>query len=166
MLARLRWGRTSHEDLLEACGFAGPDFMVNLVLNPEGQLIRVVAGHFNLAYREGCREVDRMLAVEIDEPYDGVVASTGGFPLDIDLRQAHKALENACHALRPGGAVFFYAECPNGPGIQSFEDYVRRYGDEFEMRAALARLLDEAGPRARVAIIPYAGFTLPVKRGV
>jgi len=143
-----------------------------------------------------------------------VVASAGGFPLDIDLRQAHKGLENACRALRPGGSILFYAECPSGAGIQSFEDYVWRYRDEFEMQAALQRefvvgghkpywvarlgrkyqvhlvsgldaefvrrchfqsvspewhevvlenLLREAGPGARVAVIPYSGFTLPVQ---
>jgi len=208
-------GNPAHEDLLEACRMAAPDFMVNLVLSPQGRVIRVVAGHFDLAHREGCREVDRMLAVEIDQPYDVVVASAGGFPLDIDLRQAHKGLENACRALRPGGSIFFYAECPSGAGIQSFEDYVRRYRDDTEMRAALerdfavgghkawwvarlgrlydvhlvsalphdfvrcchfhpidpadhkaalARLLEQAGPRARIAVIPHAGFTLPVLR--
>ncbi|MGP8243038.1 MAG: nickel-dependent lactate racemase [Bryobacteraceae bacterium] len=210
-------GNPAHEDLLEACRLAEPDFIVNLVLSPEGGLIRVVAGHYDLAHREGCREVDRMLAVEIDQPYDVVVASAGGFPLDIDLRQAHKGLENACQALRPGGSILFYAECPNGAGIRSFEDYVRRYRDEYEMRAALerefavgghkaywvarlgrlydvhlvsaldpefvrrchlqpvapadhsaalGRLLEKAGPGARVAIIPYAGFILPVQRKI
>jgi len=208
-------GNPAHEDLLEACRLAEPDFIVNLVLSPEGGLIRVVAGHYDLAHRVGCREVDRMLAVEIDRPYDLVVASAGGFPLDIDLRQAHKGLENACQALRPGGAILFYAECSNGAGIQAFEDYVRRYRDEYEMRAALekefavgghkaywiarlgrlydvhlvsaldpefvrrchfqpvapadrtatlGRLLEKAGRGARVAVIPYAGFSLPVQR--
>jgi nickel-dependent lactate racemase len=210
-------GNPAHEDLLEACRMADPDFMVNLVMSPEGRLIRVVAGHFDLAHREGCREIDRVLAVDIGEPYDVVVASAGGFPLDIDLRQAHKGLENACRALRPGGSILFYAECPSGAGIQSFEDYVRRYRDDFEMRAALerefavgghkaywvarlgrlydvhlvsalpddfvrcchfqpvhpaehevelARLLANAGPRARMAMIPHAGFTLPVQSKV
>jgi nickel-dependent lactate racemase len=207
-------GNPAHEDLLEACRLAGPDFIVNLVLSPEGKLIRAVAGHFDLAHREGCLTVDRMLRVEIEAPYDLIVASAGGFPLDIDLRQAHKGLENACQALRPGGSILFYAECPNGAGIGSFEDYVRRYRDDFEMRQALAqefvvgghkaywvarlgrlynvhlvssldpefvrrchftpvfpadreaaldRLLREAGPTGRVAVIPYSGFTLPAK---
>jgi lactate racemase len=208
-------GNPAHEDLLEACRLAAPDFLVNVVLSPEGRLIRVVAGHFDLAHREGCREVDRLLAFEIDRPYDLVIASAGGFPLDIDLRQAHKGLENACRALRPGGSIVFYAECPNGAGSQSFEDYVRRYSDEFEMRAALerdfavgghkaywvarlgrlfdihlvsalppefvrrchfqpvdpsehqvaiGRLLEIAGASERVAVLPRAGFTLPVQQ--
>jgi nickel-dependent lactate racemase len=205
-------GNPAHEDLLEACAMAEPDFILNVVLSPDGKLIRVVAGHYDLAHREGCRTVDEMLRVEVATPYDVIVASAGGYPLDIDLRQAHKGLENACHALRPGGSILFYAECPNGAGIGTFEDYVRRYDGDFEMRAALerefvvgghkaywvarlgrlynvhlvsgldpdfvrrcrftpvspaehaaalGRLLKEAGPGARVGVIPYAGFTLP-----
>jgi lactate racemase len=205
-------GNPAHEDLLEACRLADPDFIVNVVLRPDGKLVRVVAGHYDLAHREGCRTVDRMLKAETDEPYDVVIASAGGFPLDIDLRQAHKGLENACQALKPGGSILFYAECPSGAGIGTFEDYVRRYRDDFEMRAALERefvvgghkaywvarlgrlynvhlvsgldsefvcrchfhpvsvadhevaardLLRQAGPDARVAVVPYSGFTLP-----
>lgn len=208
-------GNPAHEDLLEACRMIDPDFIVNVVLSPEGRLIRVVAGHYDLAHREGCRTVDRMLSAGIDEPYDLVLASAGGFPLDIDLRQAHKGLENACQALRRGASILFYAECPNGAGIGTFEEYVRRYRDDFEMEqalkrefvvgghkaywvarlgrwydvhlvsgldpefvrrchynpvpveerhAALERLLDKAGPRARVAVIPHSGFTLPIKQ--
>lgn len=141
-------GNPAHEDLLEACRMADPDFLVNVVLNPEGRLIQVVAGHFDLAHREGCRMVDRMLGAEIAAPYDLVVASAGGFPLDIDLRQAHKGLENACRALRPGGSILFYAECPSGAGIKSFEDYISRYRDDFEMREALQREFVVGGHKA------------------
>ena len=208
-------GNPAHEDLLEACRMADPDFIVNVVLSPEGKLIRVVAGHYDLAHREGCRTVDAMMRVELDTPYDLIVASAGGFPLDIDLRQAHKGLENACQALRPGGSILFYAECPSGAGIRSFEEYVASYRDDSEMRQALERefvvgghkaywvarlgrlydvhlvsgldpefvrrchftpvqpeehevalkdLLGRAGPNARVAAIPYSGFTLPEVR--
>lgn len=206
-------GNPAHEDLLEACRMAEPDFLLNLILSPEGRLIRVIAGHYEHAHRDGCRTVDEVLSAEIGEPYGLIVASAGGFPLDIDLRQAHKGLENACQALRPGGSILFYAECPSGAGIGAFEDYVQRYRDDFEMKAALERdfvvgghkaywvarlgrlynvhlvsglpedfvrrchfhpvtprnheavlqsLLQACGPRA--AVIPHAGFTLPMKR--
>jgi len=141
-------GNPAHEDLLEASRMVDPDFLVNVVLSPDGKLIRVVAGHFEHAHRDGCRTVDEMLRVDLDAPYDVVVASAGGFPLDIDLRQAHKGLENACHALRPGGAIVFYAECPNGAGIQSFEDYIWRYQDDREMQAALEREFVVGGHKA------------------
>jgi lactate racemase len=141
-------GNPAHEDLLEACRMAEPDFLLNVVLSPDGKLIRVVAGHYEHAHREGCHTVDQVLSVEIDEPYDLIVASAGGFPLDIDLRQAHKGLENACRALRPGGSILFYAECPSGAGIGTFEEYVRLYRDDFEMRKALEREFVVGGHKA------------------
>jgi nickel-dependent lactate racemase len=141
-------GNPSHEDLSEACRMIDPDFIVNVVLSPEGGVIRVVAGHWEQAHREGCRTVDQMLRVEVDEPFDLIIASAGGFPVDIDLRQAHKGLENACLALRPGGSIVFFAECPNGAGIKSFEEYVYRHNDEIEMKAALEREFVVGGHKA------------------
>jgi nickel-dependent lactate racemase len=141
-------GNPAHEDLAEACRMIGPDFIVNVVLSPGGDLIRVFAGHWEEAHREGCRMVDRMLRVEVDEPFDLIIASAGGFPVDIDLRQAHKGLENACLALKPGGSIVFYAECPNGAGIKSFEEYVYRYDDEVQMKAALDREFVVGGHKA------------------
>jgi len=132
-------GNPAHEDLLEACRLVDPDFLVNLVLTSEGKVARAVAGHYDLAHREGCRTVDEMMRVTMDEPYDLIIASAGGFPLDIDLRQAHKPLENACQALRPGGSILFYAECSNGAGIRSFEEYVERFSTDEEMRHKLER---------------------------
>src|SRR5262249_52474557 len=104
--------------------------------------------HYELAHREGCRTVDEMLVAEIDEPYDAIIASAGGFPLDIDLRQAHKGLENACQALRPGGSILFFAECPSGAGIGTFEEYVRKYDNDSEMKAALEKEFVVGGHKA------------------
>lgn len=141
-------GNPAHEDLLEACRMADPDFIVNVVLSPEGHLLHVAAGHYELAHREGCRAVDAALAAEIEEPFDLIIASAGGYPLDIDLRQAHKGLENACAALKPGGSILFYAECPNGAGHPRFADFVNQYADEYEMQRALEQHFEVGGHKA------------------
>lgn len=130
-------GNPAHDDLMEACRLIGPDFLVNVVLRPDGKLIRVVAGHWDQAHREGCRAVQELTATEIGEPYDLIVASAGGFPLDIDLRQAHKPLDAAVKALRPGGSIVFYAECPDGAGHPLFEEYVWRFDDHQAMEQVL-----------------------------
>ncbi len=141
-------GNPAHEDLLEACRMAEPDFIVNVVLDPEGRLLRVVAGHFDLAHREGCLAVDAALSASVNEPYDLIVASAGGYPLDLDLRQAHKGLENACAALKHGGSILFYAECPNGAGHQRFTDFIQKYDDEFAMQKALEDRFEVGGHKA------------------
>jgi nickel-dependent lactate racemase len=141
-------GNPSHEDLLDACRLVEPDFLVNVVLTPDGKLARVVAGHYDAAHREGCKTVDELLSVPIDDPYDLLIVSAGGYPLDIDLRQAHKGLENACRALSPGGTILFYAECSNGSGHPSFDQYVTRYADDIEMKRALLDHFEIGGHKA------------------
>jgi nickel-dependent lactate racemase len=141
-------GNPAHEDLLEACRLVDPDFLVNVVLTPDGKLARVVAGHYEKAHREGCKTVDELLCAPVEAPYDLLIASAGGFPLDIDLRQAHKGLENACRALRAGGTILFYAECANGSGHPLFDDYVKRFAGDQEMKRALLEKFEVGGHKA------------------
>ncbi len=42
-------GNPAHEDLLDACRLADPDFLINVVLTPDAKLARVVAGHYEQA---------------------------------------------------------------------------------------------------------------------
>ena len=88
------------------------------------------------------------MRIDVGEPYDLLIASAGGHPVDIDLRQAHKGLENACLALKPGGTIVFLAECPDGAGIRSFEGFINRYEDDRAMRAALEREFVVGGHKA------------------
>jgi nickel-dependent lactate racemase len=130
-------GNPAHEDLLEACGMVGPDFLLNVVLSPQGGLLHVAAGHFDEAHRAGCRAAARLLGTAIGAPFGLLVASSGGSPLDIDLRQAHKGMENACAALRKGGSLFYYAECGDGLGSGMLEEYLRRFASAAAMEEAL-----------------------------
>jgi len=130
-------GNPAHEDLLEACALAGPDFLLNVILSPEGELLHAVAGHFDQAHREGCRIAARLLGSAVSAPFDVLIASAGGSPLDIDLRQAHKGMENASKALRPGGTLFYYAACEDGLGSARIEEYLNRHATAAEMEAGL-----------------------------
>ncbi|MCS7025778.1 MAG: nickel-dependent lactate racemase [Bryobacteraceae bacterium] len=141
-------GNPAHEDLMEACRLVEPDFLLNVVLDPRGRLVKAVAGHWELAHREGCKAVDAMLRADLEEPFDLLIASAGGYPLDIDLRQAHKGLENAVQALKPGGSIVFYAECRSGSGHPGIDDYLHRFANDQEMEAELRRNFAVGGHKA------------------
>ena len=49
-----------------------------------------------------------------------MIASCGGFPYDINLIQAHKALDMAAHACKDGGTIVLLAECRDGLGRSDF----------------------------------------------
>jgi nickel-dependent lactate racemase len=118
------------------------------VLSPAGELVQVVAGHYDLAHRAGCKIVDQMYRIPIEQPYDMVLASAGGFPFDIDLRQAHKGMENASRALAPGGVMVYWAECREGAGHRKFEEWVEAFADSAAMEQELKQHFVVGGHKA------------------
>ena len=141
-------GNPAHEDLLEACRMFEPDFLLNVVLNCEGEIVRVVAGHYDLAHREGCKTVDQIYRCPIEKPFDVVLASAGGFPFDIDLRQAHKGMENAARALKPAGILLYFAECLDGSGHRAIDEWVKRFSTSSEMEQELRSQFVVGGHKA------------------
>jgi lactate racemase len=156
-------GNPMHEDMVEAVAQLRPDFLVNTVVDAAGRVTDVVAGHWIAAHEAGCRIVDRRCGAELGGRADVVVASCGGFPRDINVYQAQKALENAVRAVRPGGLVILVAECRDGHGDEEFLAWMRAYHSTAEMEEQLrgefvmgghkalgfAQLLD----RARVVLV-------------
>jgi nickel-dependent lactate racemase len=67
-----------------------------------------------------------MYKVPIAKKYDVVIASCGGFPKDINLYQAQKGLDNASHAVKDDGTIVLVAECREGFGERTFEEWMRK----------------------------------------
>ena len=98
-------GNPVRADIDEILDFLSVDFIVNVVLDEKKRIVHAVAGHAIDAHREGCRLLEEMYRIEIPEKADIVVVSPGGYPKDINLYQAQKALDNAKHAIKPGGSI-------------------------------------------------------------
>jgi nickel-dependent lactate racemase len=131
-------GNPVHEDMLEAAGMLRPDFLINLVLNAEGDVADVFAGDYVEAHLEGCRLVERLYGRRISQRADIVIASSGGYPKDINYYQAHKALDNAFHAVKEGGVIVLLAECREGLGHERFPHWFNYTASE-----AKERLMEE-----------------------
>jgi nickel-dependent lactate racemase len=117
-------GNPVREDMEEAAALVGPTFLLNVVLDGEKRIVAAVAGDLTQAHRQGCRKVDELYRVPIPQRADIVLASAGGWPKDIDLYQAHKALENAAAAVRDGGIIILLAECGEGLGHSTFAEWM------------------------------------------
>jgi nickel-dependent lactate racemase len=138
------------QDMEEAARIAGLDFILNVVLNSRKEIVRAVAGDFIEAHRSGAAVVDRMYK-KLVTPAEIVVTCAGGRPKDINLFQAHKALDNAKNAAAPGGTIILLAECSEGFGNPAFErwaceaksarDCIDRFGREYEFGGHKAALI-------------------------
>jgi len=140
-------GNPVHRNLLEAARMAKPNFLLNTVLSPDKQLLRVFCGALEKAHLAACREVERLYAVPLEQPADLAVVSCGGYPKDINFIQAHKALDYGVNALREGGTIILLAACSDGFGNKTFFDWFR-YQDLGEFEAALRERYEINGQTA------------------
>lgn len=113
-------GNPVHEDMSEAVGMLDPSFLVNTVLDADGEIASVYAGHWREAHRRGCDEYRAAHCVPVKERRPLVVVSAGGSPRDVNLIQSHKALEHASAVLEDGGTMLAVAECGRGLGRDDF----------------------------------------------
>lgn len=109
-----------HLDMVECTEFVNPDFLINSIIDTNGDIAKLVGGHWLTAWEEGCRWADEKFGVPIPELADLVIASCGGFPKDISLYQSTKSLFNAALAVKPGGTILLLAECREGAGADEF----------------------------------------------
>lgn len=138
------------EDIEEAGKLIGCDFVLNVVLNAKKEIVKAVAGDPILAHREGVKVVDFMYIIPIPQLADVVLVSAGGTPKDLNLFQSQKALDNAKHALKEGGAIILAAECPEGLGDKIFERWINEARDKQELIDRLDYAFEIGGHKAGV----------------
>jgi nickel-dependent lactate racemase len=91
---------------------AGLKFIVNVVLDPDNQVMDIVAGDVIKAHREGALIARNIYGIPIDEPAEIVITSSA--PYDIDYWQCEKALISSYSCVKEGGIVIFAGPCLEG----------------------------------------------------
>ncbi len=122
-------GNPVHEDMLEAAELAKVDFILDIVMNGRKELVQAFAGDLKEAFLEGTKLVDEMYKVSIVKRANIVVVSAGGYPNDINLYQASKAIHNALDAVKRNGVIVLAAECPEGHGNEVFCEWMEKFTD-------------------------------------
>ncbi|MBC7901607.1 MAG: nickel-dependent lactate racemase [Saprospiraceae bacterium] len=113
-------GNAVHEAFIEAAGKVAPAFCVSTIVNDAGEAVDLFCGDWITSHRAACDAYSADHTIKISEKRDLIIVSCGGFPHDINMIQAHKALETASHACTEGGTIILLAECPEGLGRNDF----------------------------------------------
>lgn len=137
-----------HQDMTEGARLAKVDFIVNVVTNGKDEIVRAFAGDLELAFLEAVKLVDEMYRVTVDRRADIVVVSAGGYPSDMNLYQAYKALDNALEVVKRGGVIILVAECLEGHGNQVFYDWMAKLGDLKNVEREIKRNFVMGGHKA------------------
>lgn len=132
-------GNAVHEAFVEAAAAARPRFAINTIVNDAGEPTAIFCGDWINAHRAACDAFAATHSAVISEKRDLVIVSCGGSPHDINMVQAHKALEAASHACNDGGTIILLAECPDGMG----RDDMLRWFDAVDSRELAVHLCEK-----------------------
>ncbi|MGH9341499.1 MAG: nickel-dependent lactate racemase [Acidobacteriota bacterium] len=119
------WGITEgnpiHDAIREIARRTGVSFSLDVTINREHQITGVFAGELFAVHAAACRFGKETAMRPVKEPFEIVVTTNSGYPLDLNLYQAVKGMSAAARVVSPGGTIICAAECRDG--IPEHGDY-------------------------------------------
>ena len=115
-------GNPVHEFIRSATALAPPTLAVDVTINAAREVTAVFADPLPDGHLRACEFVERTSVVSLDHPFDIVVTSNAGHPLDRNLYQAVKGMSAADRLVRDGGLVVCAARCGDGLPDGHFAD--------------------------------------------
>jgi nickel-dependent lactate racemase len=155
-------GNPVNEECERVAGLVEGSFGINTIVNEQKRAVKLFCGDLRLAHRAACDYYRKRNSVTVAAKRDVVVASCGGFPYDINLIQAHKALEMASYACNDGGRIVLLAECRDGLGRPDFMKWfestdshalAERLRNEYEVNGQTAWALLTKAERYRIHLV-------------
>ena len=137
-----RWGTLTgnpvHQEQLEAALLAGCDFSLNVSITADGSISGIFAGNMEASHQQGCQAVLNAAMQPVEKPYDVVVTTNGGHPLDLNLYQAVKGMDAANQIVKSGGHIVMAAECRDGIGHGDFAHILKENNSAADMVKTIA----------------------------
>jgi nickel-dependent lactate racemase len=122
-----RAGNPVHDFVRAAAALAPPDLSLDVAINRARRVTAVFAGPLPDAHDAACAHVEASAVREVGLPFDLVVSTNGGYPLDRNLYQAVKGMAAAERIARDGGIVVMAAACEDG--VPAGGAFARLLGD-------------------------------------
>jgi lactate racemase len=107
-------GNPIHDDVREIARMTGVDFALDVTLNRDQQITEAFAGDLFQEHAAACAVAKLNAMRPVAKPFDVVVTTNSGYPLDQNLYQAVKGMSAAAKIVRDGGTIICAAECRDG----------------------------------------------------
>ena len=132
-------GNPVHDPVREIADRAGVSFALDLALDDEHRIATIFSGDLATEHRAACGHVRETAMVAVDRPYDVVLTTNSGYPLDQNLYQCVKGLKAAAGIVRDGGTIVLAAGCEDGLPAHG------RYADLLGTSSSPAAFLEALG---------------------
>ena len=132
-------GNPLWEELRDIALRIGPSFLLNVSLNEQKQITGVFAGDLLAAHKAGCEFVRASAMQKVKSPFEIVVTTNSGYPLDLSLYQGVKGMSAAARIIQERGTIILACECREGvPADSPLDKLLRSASSPEEILAMLA----------------------------
>jgi nickel-dependent lactate racemase len=107
-------GNPVHDDVREISRMTGVDFALDVTLNRDQQITAAFAGDLLKEHAAACAVARQNAMRPCEKPFDVVVTTNSGYPLDQNLYQAVKGMSAAAKIVKEGGTIICASECRDG----------------------------------------------------
>src|SRR5581483_1043012 len=121
-----------HAELLEIARMVRHDFIVDVSLTRDRKIAAVFAGDPEAAHRAGVRWVSNATLQKLEKPFDAVITTGAGYPLDMTFYQSIKGITAAAQIVRQGGSILLFGACEEGVGAPEFTRMVCEHTSDAE----------------------------------
>jgi nickel-dependent lactate racemase len=141
-------GNPVHEAIAATTAMVDVAFALDVTLDADHRITSIHAGRPFEAHARGCELVRRTSMEAVSEPYDVVLTTNSGYPLDQNLYQTIKGICAAAGIVRGGGTIVVASECADGlPAHGRYGSLLARYGSATayldDLRAGRLRTHDQ-----------------------
>lgn len=119
-------GNPLREDIEEAGQMININYLINFVMNLDNKPMNIICGENPESFRKTVNYIKELTGYKVGKKYDLVITSPGGFPRDIDLYQAQKAITPALSICKDGGIILLISECPRGSGEREYLELIKQ----------------------------------------
>ncbi|WP_055479894.1 nickel-dependent lactate racemase [Sphaerimonospora mesophila] len=146
-------GNPVHDDVRAIAAATGVTFALDVVLNREQRIVRAFGGDLPQMHAAATAAARATAMRPVAEPFDVVVTTNAGFPLDQNLYQSVKGMSAAAQVVRPGGTIICAAECRDGfPDHGSYRDVLTSAASPEALLAEISRRAETVSDQWQVQI--------------
>lgn len=132
-------GNPLWEEIRDIALRVGPSFVLNVSLNESRQITGVFAGDLLAAHKVGCEFVRKSAMQKVKAPFEVVVTTNSGYPLDLNLYQGVKGMSAGARIIQEGGLMILACECREGvPAGSPLDKLLRSAGSPEEILTMLS----------------------------
>ncbi len=114
----------ARQDIEEIGSRLGVHLAINAILNQDKKIVHVLAGEPVAVMQSGIPLSRDSSQVAVSNKYPLIITSPGGYPKDINVYQAQKAIGHASLITKPGGTIILTASCSQGSGSPHYDQWM------------------------------------------